>query len=43
MHSKLPKYLEKDHVDQEILFQGLSILDSKEKLKDSSQLHKIKY
>ena len=43
MHGKLSKYLEKDHVDQEMSFQWMKYTDSKEKLKDSSQLHKIKH
>ena len=45
MHDKFPKYLDKDHVNME-LFEYLNrwnTLDSKERLKDSSQQHRTRH
>ena len=43
MHGKLPKYLEKDHVDQEMSFQWMKYTGLKGELKDLPQLHMIKH
>ena len=41
MHGKFPNYLDKDHVDVELLFKWMKHTGLKEKLKDSSQQHRI--
>ena len=43
MHGKFPNYLDKDHVDVELSFEWMKHTDSKEKLKDSSQQHRIRH
>ena len=38
-----PNYLDKDHVDVELSFEWIKHTGLKEKLKDSSQQHRIRH
>ena len=44
MHGKFPNYLDKDHVDVELSFKWIKHTGlKKDKLKDSSQQHRIRH
>ena len=43
MHGKFSSYLEKDHVDEGLSFKWMKHTGLKEKLKDSSQQHRIRH
>ena len=43
MHGKFPNYLDKDHVDVDLSFKWMKHTGLKEKLKDSSQKHRIRH